>query len=46
MENYCIGRFQILCGKVSTSDYDYESFNKWLDDKKPDRSVLTIIDTA
>jgi hypothetical protein len=40
-----VARFNLVCGLTSPGDYDYESFNKWLDGKKSDHSILTIIDT-
>lgn len=35
-----------MCGKVSRSDFNYASFNEWLSDDDPDKSVVVMIDTV
>jgi hypothetical protein len=39
-------RYQIVCGSVLGTDYDYDSFNKWLNDQHPANSAVVVIDTT
>lgn len=46
LEEYCLGKTeQIVCGYADKDDRDYESFNKWLSDATPEKTLLVMIDT-
>lgn len=45
LEKYCVSRVEFLCGVAAKGDQDYESFNSWLEDSKPDESRLVYLTT-
>jgi chromosomal replication initiation ATPase DnaA len=45
MEEYCLGQQDIVCGYAGKEDQDYQSFNEWLGDSQPEKSVLVYINT-
>lgn len=46
LESYCVGKSALVCGYAGKGDQDYESFNEWLADKTPEKSLLVYIDTT